>query len=150
MGDTRVPLDDPKPSTSDKVTGSAKYTVDIHHDGQLEGVILRSPFAHARISELDLAAARAQLDQVAWETAWAAGRALSMEQAITEAEQALREAEASAARRQIQNELPKPVSPRGAKQVEVLPRAALQRDLGRRWRVDCSTLNDRGARGLAG
>ena len=43
----------------DKVTGSAKYTVDIHHDGQLEGVILRSPFAHARISELDLAPARA-------------------------------------------------------------------------------------------
>ncbi|NOJ47424.1 molybdopterin-dependent oxidoreductase [Bradyrhizobium archetypum] len=43
----------------DKVTGSAKYTVDIHHDGQLEGVILRSSFAHARISELDLAPARA-------------------------------------------------------------------------------------------
>ena len=43
----------------DKVTGSAKYTVDIHHDGQLEGVILRSQLAHARISELDLAPARA-------------------------------------------------------------------------------------------
>jgi xanthine dehydrogenase YagR molybdenum-binding subunit len=43
----------------DKVTGSAKYTVDIHHDGQLEGVILRSQQAHARIGELDLAAARA-------------------------------------------------------------------------------------------
>ncbi len=41
------------------MTGSAKYTVDIRHDGQLEGVILRSPFAHARIGELDLAPARA-------------------------------------------------------------------------------------------
>jgi predicted ATPase/transcriptional regulator with XRE-family HTH domain len=35
--------------------------------------------------ERDLAAARAQLDQRAWETAWAAGRALSLEQAIAEA-----------------------------------------------------------------
>jgi xanthine dehydrogenase YagR molybdenum-binding subunit len=42
-----------------KVTGSAKYTVDIYHDGQLEGVILRSQLAHARIAELDLAPARA-------------------------------------------------------------------------------------------
>jgi len=42
-----------------KVTVRQKYTVDIHHDGQLEGVILRSPFAHARIGELDLAPARA-------------------------------------------------------------------------------------------
>jgi xanthine dehydrogenase YagR molybdenum-binding subunit len=49
----------PRLEARDKVTGSAKYTVDIHHDGQLEGVILRSPFAHARISELDLTAARA-------------------------------------------------------------------------------------------
>ena len=49
----------PRMEARDKVTGSAKYTVDIHHDGQLEGVILRSPFAHARISELDLAPARA-------------------------------------------------------------------------------------------
>ncbi|MEH2529183.1 aerobic-type carbon monoxide dehydrogenase small subunit (CoxS/CutS family) [Bradyrhizobium sp. AZCC 1614] len=49
----------PRMEARDKVTGSAKYTVDIHHDGQLEGVILRSPFAHARIGELDLTAARA-------------------------------------------------------------------------------------------
>ena len=55
-GDDILP---PRMEARDKVTGSAKYTVDIHHDGQLEGVILRSPFAHARISELDLAAARA-------------------------------------------------------------------------------------------
>src|ERR1700686_1487918 len=42
-----------------KVTGAAKYTVDIRHDGQLEGFILRSPFAHARIAEIDLALALA-------------------------------------------------------------------------------------------
>jgi xanthine dehydrogenase YagR molybdenum-binding subunit len=42
----------------DKVTGAARYTVDVHHDGQLEGVILRSDVAHARIGELDLAPAR--------------------------------------------------------------------------------------------
>ena len=49
----------PRMEARDKVTGAAKYTVDIRHDGQLEGVILRSPFAHARIGELDLAPARA-------------------------------------------------------------------------------------------
>ena len=37
----------PRIEARDKVTGSAKYTVDIHHDGQLEGVILRSHIAHA-------------------------------------------------------------------------------------------------------
>ena len=55
-GDDILP---PRMEARDKVTGSAKYTVDVHHDGQLEGVILRSEFAHARISELDLAPARA-------------------------------------------------------------------------------------------
>jgi xanthine dehydrogenase YagR molybdenum-binding subunit len=49
----------PRMEARDKVTGSAKYTVDIHHEGQLEGVILRSQIAHARIGELDLAPARA-------------------------------------------------------------------------------------------
>ena len=49
----------PRMEARDKVTGSAKYTVDIRHDGQLEGVILRSQLAHARIGELDLAPARA-------------------------------------------------------------------------------------------
>ena len=51
----------PRMEARDKVTGSAKYTVDIQHDGQLEGVILRSQFAHARISELDLDPARAMM-----------------------------------------------------------------------------------------
>jgi xanthine dehydrogenase YagR molybdenum-binding subunit len=49
----------PRVEARDKVTGLAKYTVDIRHDGQLEGVILRSPFAHARFAEIDLAPARA-------------------------------------------------------------------------------------------
>ena len=49
----------PRVEAREKVTGAAKYTVDIHHDGQLEGVILRSQVAHARIVELDLAPARA-------------------------------------------------------------------------------------------
>ena len=55
-GDETVP---PRVEARDKVTGAAKYTVDIRHDGQLEGVILRSHLAHARIVELDLAPARA-------------------------------------------------------------------------------------------
>jgi xanthine dehydrogenase YagR molybdenum-binding subunit len=49
----------PRIEARDKVTGLAKYTVDVRHDGQLEGVILRSHLAHARIVELDLAPARA-------------------------------------------------------------------------------------------
>src|SRR5205814_1955960 len=49
----------PRMEARDKVTGAAKYTVDIHHDGQLEGVILRSHIAHARIGKIDLAPVRA-------------------------------------------------------------------------------------------
>ncbi len=49
----------PRMEARDKVTGAARYTVDIHHDGQLEGVIMRSSVAHARISRLDLSPARA-------------------------------------------------------------------------------------------
>ena len=55
-GDESVP---PRVEARDKVTGTAKYTVDIHHDGQLEGLIVRSHIAHGRIVELDLAPARA-------------------------------------------------------------------------------------------
>jgi len=49
----------PRVEARDKVTGAAKYTVDIVHDGQLEGLILRSKLAHARITALDLAPALA-------------------------------------------------------------------------------------------
>ncbi|WP_433236784.1 molybdopterin-dependent oxidoreductase [Streptosporangium sp. CA-135522] len=36
----------------DKVTGRARYTTDVHLDGQLEGVIIRSAKAHARVVEV--------------------------------------------------------------------------------------------------
>jgi xanthine dehydrogenase YagR molybdenum-binding subunit len=49
----------PRIEARDKVTGVARYTVDIRNDGQLEGVILRSQVPHARVSEIDLAPARA-------------------------------------------------------------------------------------------
>lgn len=49
----------PRMEARDKVTGLARYTVDIRHDGQLEGVILRAPVAHARITDIDLTPARA-------------------------------------------------------------------------------------------
>ena len=42
----------------DKVTGRAKYTFDIKRPGMLFGKIARSPFAHARIVSIDLAAAQ--------------------------------------------------------------------------------------------
>jgi xanthine dehydrogenase YagR molybdenum-binding subunit len=49
----------PRMEARDKVTGLARYTVDIRHERQLEGVILRAPVAHARITGLDLVPARA-------------------------------------------------------------------------------------------
>jgi xanthine dehydrogenase YagR molybdenum-binding subunit len=49
----------PRVEARDKVTGKAKYTVDIHHEGQLEGLIVRSPIAHGKITALDFAPARA-------------------------------------------------------------------------------------------
>src|SRR3954453_5976968 len=42
----------PRMEARDKVTGAAKFTVDIHHEGQFEGMILRSPHPHARIPSL--------------------------------------------------------------------------------------------------
>jgi xanthine dehydrogenase YagR molybdenum-binding subunit len=49
----------PRVEAGAKVTGAAKYTVDIRHPGQLTGLILRSPHAHARVGEMDLAPALA-------------------------------------------------------------------------------------------
>lgn len=43
----------------DKVTGAAKYTVDIQLPGQLEGRVLRSAIGSARVTTLDLTEARA-------------------------------------------------------------------------------------------
>jgi xanthine dehydrogenase YagR molybdenum-binding subunit len=42
-----------------KVTGAAKYTYDIHPPGMLWAKVLRCPHAHARITRLDVSAARA-------------------------------------------------------------------------------------------
>src|SRR5262249_42255398 len=49
----------PRVEARAKVTGAARYTVDVRHAGQLEGAILRSPHAHARVNKVDLAEARA-------------------------------------------------------------------------------------------
>jgi xanthine dehydrogenase YagR molybdenum-binding subunit len=42
----------------EKATGRAKYSYDINRPGQLHGVFLRSPHAHARIKSFDASAAR--------------------------------------------------------------------------------------------
>jgi xanthine dehydrogenase YagR molybdenum-binding subunit len=49
----------PRVEAHAKVTGAAKYTVDIKLPGQLEGAILRSPLAHARVRRIDCAPALA-------------------------------------------------------------------------------------------
>ena len=43
----------------DKVTGHASYAADVHLPGLLQGKILRSPHAHARIRSIDTSRARA-------------------------------------------------------------------------------------------
>lgn len=51
--------DHPRKEGPDKVTGRAKYTQDVNLPGMLHGKILRSPHAHARIKNVDLAPALA-------------------------------------------------------------------------------------------
>ena len=46
---TRVP----RPDGVDKVTGRAKYGADAYAPGQLVGMVLRSPHAHAQIKKID-------------------------------------------------------------------------------------------------
>ena len=41
------------------LTGRGTYTSDINFDGQAHGVVVRSPYAHARISGIDTSAAKA-------------------------------------------------------------------------------------------
>lgn len=43
----------------EKVTGTARYTADLRAEGALVGKILRSPYAHAELLEVDVGAARA-------------------------------------------------------------------------------------------
>jgi CO/xanthine dehydrogenase Mo-binding subunit len=49
----------PRVDSVDKVTGRAVYGVDVKVGGMLEGAVLRSPHAHARIASIDAEAARA-------------------------------------------------------------------------------------------
>jgi CO/xanthine dehydrogenase Mo-binding subunit len=49
----------PRPDAADKVKGSALYVEDLAVAGALEGGVLRSPHAHARIKHLDVTRARA-------------------------------------------------------------------------------------------
>ncbi|MFT5687122.1 MAG: xanthine dehydrogenase YagR molybdenum-binding subunit, partial [Myxococcota bacterium] len=49
----------PRADGREKVTGEAKYTVDVQLDGQLDAAVLRSPHGHATLTGLDLSAARA-------------------------------------------------------------------------------------------
>jgi CO/xanthine dehydrogenase Mo-binding subunit len=49
----------PRPDAADKVKGSALYIEDLALAGALEGGVLRSPHAHARIRRLDVTQARA-------------------------------------------------------------------------------------------
>lgn len=49
----------PRPDIAAKVTGEAKYTEDIVIPGMLEGRVLRSPHAHARIKKIDVSKAKA-------------------------------------------------------------------------------------------
>lgn len=46
-----------RPEALAKVTGQARYAVDVALDGLLEAVIVRAPYAHARLSYLDEAPA---------------------------------------------------------------------------------------------
>lgn len=57
--DADEPARGPRVEAVEKVTGRARYTADVHLEGQLEGRIVRSRQAHARVRAVDLEAARA-------------------------------------------------------------------------------------------
>ena len=48
----------PRVDAIEKVTGEAKYTVDVQLDGLLEGRILRSPYPNAMVKSIDFSAAQ--------------------------------------------------------------------------------------------
>ena len=43
----------PRVDAREKVTGAAAYSTDVQLPGMLHGLLLRSPFPHARITRLD-------------------------------------------------------------------------------------------------
>src|SRR6516164_2606533 len=49
--------DIPRVDAPDKATGRAKYSFDINRPGMLHARILRSPYAHAKLTSLDTSAA---------------------------------------------------------------------------------------------
>jgi xanthine dehydrogenase YagR molybdenum-binding subunit len=53
-----VGVDTPRLDGPLKATGGARYTYDIELPGMLYGVILRSPYPHARVGKIDLTGAR--------------------------------------------------------------------------------------------
>lgn len=60
-GDARSPIGRAleRQDAREKVTGRARYTVDLRIPGMLEGGVLRSPWAHARVVAVDARAAAA-------------------------------------------------------------------------------------------
>lgn len=53
------PIRGPRVDAADKVTGRARFTADVSMPGMLHGRIVRSPLAHARLLDLDIADAAA-------------------------------------------------------------------------------------------
>jgi CO/xanthine dehydrogenase Mo-binding subunit len=54
-----VGLSIPRPDGAEKVTGHVQYVADIKSRGLLHAKLLRSPYAHARITRIDVSRARA-------------------------------------------------------------------------------------------
>ena len=55
--DAPVALSPPRVDALAKVTGRAQFTVDVRYEGQLEGRLVRSTVAHARVTAVDFAPA---------------------------------------------------------------------------------------------
>ncbi|MBI4296908.1 MAG: xanthine dehydrogenase family protein molybdopterin-binding subunit [Chloroflexi bacterium] len=76
----------PRLDAAGKLTGKAQYVADLNIPGMLHGVILRSPYAHARIRRLDVSKACALPGVVAVITAAdipaSAGRAIMAEDKV--------------------------------------------------------------------
>ncbi len=54
-----APHESPRYEARDKVTGAAKFTVDKFQEGQLYGLVLRSPHGHADVTSIDVSPALA-------------------------------------------------------------------------------------------
>ncbi len=50
--DDEEPVTPPRVEALSKITGAAEYTADVVLEGQLEGVIVRSPHPHAKVGEI--------------------------------------------------------------------------------------------------